>query len=223
MLLEVCAYNIASCKIADKAGAGRIELCSDPAMGGTTPSMGMVTYCLEHLGIPIFPMIRPRGGDFVIGSDELEIMKHDIAFFKNAGCKGIATGVQLPDGRIDTERLKRLVEWAYPMEVTCHKVFDRVPDPLRALEDVISTGCRRILTSGLQNTAVDGLPLLQQLVDLAHGRIQIMPGGGIRSSNIAQLRATLNVEEYHSSAILPGNTSYMANGDEVRKMAAQLV
>jgi copper homeostasis protein len=108
------------------------------------------------------------------------------------------------------------------MEVTCHKVFDRVPDALQALEDVISTGCRRILTSGLQNTAVEGLTLLKQLVDLAQGRILIMPGGGVRSSNIAQLRAALNVDEYHSSAILPGNTSYMADSDEVRKIVAQL-
>jgi copper homeostasis protein len=222
MLLELCAYNIASCIIAEQAGAGRIELCADPTAGGTTPSAGLIAYCIEHISIPIYPMIRTRGGDFVYDSYELDIMKRDILYCKEAGCTGIATGVQLPDKRIDTENLKRIVEWAYPMEVTCHKVFDRVPDPYAALEDVIGTGCSRILTSALQKTAIEGLELLKELIAQASGRILIMPGGGVRSSNIAQLVQGTGVKEYHSSGILPGDTSYTASEVEVQKMVAQL-
>src|ERR1019366_2476657 len=136
MLLEVCAYNIHTCIIADKAGAARIELCTDPGVGGTTPSYGLIQYALEHISIPIFPMIRPRGDNFVYDADEIAIMKKDILTCRELGCPGIATGIHLSNGRIDTKQLAQLVEWAHPMAVTCHKVFDRTLDALQAIEDV---------------------------------------------------------------------------------------
>src|ERR1700759_777004 len=124
MLLEVCASNIQSCLVARKAGAGRIELCMDPLQGGTTPSYGLVRYALEQIAIPVFPMVRPRGGNFVYDDADLEIMKKDILQFRELGCPGIATGVLLSDGRIDIETLRKIVAWAHPMSVTCHKAFD---------------------------------------------------------------------------------------------------
>ncbi|MES2704170.1 MAG: copper homeostasis protein CutC [Bacteroidota bacterium] len=218
MLLEVCAYNIQSCIIAEKSGAGRIELCADPAAGGTTPSIGLIAYALEHVAIPIFPMIRPRGGNFAYDKHELEIMRRDIMACKDAGCKGIATGIHKPGLTIDTENLKRLVEWAYPMQVTCHKVFDRTTDAYLALEEVIATGCSRILTSGLGKTAIDGMGVLAQLIEQAAGRITIMPGGGVRATNIAQLVSGTGAIEYHSSGIITADGNYMADEGEVRMM-----
>jgi copper homeostasis protein len=222
MILEVCAFNIQSCFIAEKNGASRIELCADPLQGGTTPSHGLVQYALEHISIPVFPMIRPRGGNFIYDDDELAIMRKDILACKELGCTGIASGIQLANGDIDTDRLKRIVDWAAPMEVTCHKVFDATPDAFTALENVIAAGCTRILTSGLHKTAVDGTQVIAQLIAQAAGRIIIMPGGGVRSSNIAQLVSETGAGEYHSSALIPKNPGHIADADEVRLIAESL-
>lgn len=222
MKLELCAYNIQSCRVAESAGASRIELCSNPLQGGITPGIGIIEYVLEHLSVPAYPMIRPRGGNYIYDADELAIMKKDILACKAAGSKGVVTGIQLPDGRLDVEQLKRLVESAWPMEVTCHKAFDGTPDAFRALEDLIAAGCTRVLTSGLQHTALEGAPLLAQLVELAAGRIIIMPGGGVRSAHIAQLAKATGAVEFHSSGIIAGNQDYIADEAEVRLMVDSL-
>ncbi|GAA4470377.1 copper homeostasis protein CutC [Nemorincola caseinilytica] len=222
MVLEVCAYNIASCIIAGKAGAGRIELCVNPLEGGITPSFGLIEYVAEYVPIPAFPMIRPRGGSYVYDTHELAIMKKDILRCRDMGCKGIATGIQLPDGRLDADNMKRLVEWAYPMQVTCHKAFDVTPDAFAALDVLIAAGVSRVLTSGLRKTALEGADLLRQLVATADGRIVIMPGGSVRSSNIAQLAAATGAVEFHSSGILSMAMGQVANEDEVRKMVNEL-
>lgn len=222
MLLELCAYNIQSCLVAEAAGAGRIELCSDPAAGGTTPGYGLVTYCLERLSIPVFPMVRPRGGNFFYDADEVEIIKRDILHFRRLGCKGIATGCHGRDMKIDRDLLSKIVEWAGPMEVTCHKVFDRSPDATEALEAVITAGCSRVLTSGLSPTAVDGAANLAMLRDKAAERIVIMPGGGVRSGNLAALIDLTGCSEFHSSGILTGNTSFTADAEEVEDMVNTL-
>ncbi len=222
MLLEICAYNIQSCLTAQHAGGLRIELCSDPAVGGTTPSHGLIAYALQQLTIPVFPMIRPRGGNFIYDQHELAIMKQDIIVCRQLGCTGIATGIQLADGKIDVANLSRLVEWAYPMAVTCHKVFDRVPHAGEALEDVIASGCSRVLTSGLCATAIDGAATLAQLVSQASGRIIVMPGGGVRSSNIAYLAAQTHATEYHSSGIIHKSEMYLADEQEINLMVSAL-
>lgn len=185
MLLEICAYNIQSCIIAEKAGASRIELCADASAGGITPSYGTVSWCLENLSIPVFPMVRPRGGNFIYSDEEVAIMEKDILAFRELGCPGVVLGVLLQDGNIDVEQMKRLVDLAHPMEVTCHKAFDRTNDAFNALEALIRAGCSRVLTSGLRNTALEGVPTLAALIAQAAGRINIMPGGGVRSSNLA--------------------------------------
>ena len=222
MILEICAFNIQSCFVAEKGGAQRIELCADPLQGGTTPSFGLVQYALEHLSIPVFPMIRPRGGNFIYDADELAIMKTDILTCRALGVPGIATGVQLPDGRIDVEQMKRIVEWAYPMSVTCHKVFDGVPDAAEALEALIAAGCNRVLTSGLKKTALESTGLLSQLIAQAAGRIIIMPGGGVRSSHLAQLAKETGAKEFHSSALIARGTDHVADIQEVQMMAGAL-
>ncbi len=222
MILEVCAFNIQSCLIAEQAGAGRIELCADQGAGGITPSYGLIEYALRTLSIPVFPMIRPRGGNFLYDEHEIAIIKKDVLICRELGCPGIATGAHLPDGKIDIELMKRIVEWAHPMAVTCHKVFDRTPDAFQALEDVISSGCARVLTSGLQKTATEGASTLLQLVSAAKGRIIIMPGGGVRSSNILDLVKSTGANEFHSSALTFRSSSDIADKQEIQALVSVL-
>jgi copper homeostasis protein len=222
MMLEVCAFNIQSCGVAEMAGAGRIELCADPLEGGTTPSYGLLQYAREHIAIPVFPMVRPRGGNFVYDGAEIAIMKKDIIVCQELGFGGIATGAQLATGKIDADLMKRIVEWAYPMEVTCHKVFDGTPDACEALEALIAAGCARVLTSGTGKTAMDGAAKLAKLVAQAGTRIIVMPGGGVRSTNIAELAKVTGAKEYHSSGIVARGIMNISDGGEVRAMVQAL-
>lgn len=235
-LLEVCAFTIQSCLIAQKAGAARVELCDNPIEGGTTPSYGAIRQVREKIDILLYPIIRPRSGNYFYEEDEFEIMRHDIQACKELGCNGISVGAGTIDARIDTERMKRIVEWAHPMGVTCNRVFDGTPDPYEALEEVIACGCERVLTSGQKTAAPDAGKILAKLVQQAAGRIIIMPGAGIKSANIAQLRKECGATEYHASArkILPNplryiNTQvsdygnvYVADEEEVRRMVKML-
>ena len=232
MLLEVCAFNLQSSIIAEKAGAKRVELCENPADGGTTPSYGTIKQTREKIGIDLYPIIRPRGGNFFYDEEEFAIIKQDILLCKQVGCDGISTGVHKQDGTIDTEKLKRIIEWAYPMGVTCHRVFDATPDPFEALEAIIESGCERILTSGQKSTAPEGIELLAKLVQQANGRIIIMPGAGVRSSNIETLINGTGATEFHTSArimapdpvtfrngaITDATPWYIANEEELEKI-----
>jgi copper homeostasis protein len=232
IVLEVCAFNIQSSVIAEKAGAARVELCDNPVEGGTTPSYGAIKQTREKISIALYPIIRPRGGNFLYDEEEFSIIKHDILLCKQLGCDGISTGVQKQNGEIDTDRLKRIVEWAYPMGVTCHRVFDATPDPFEALEVIIDCGCERILTSGQKSAAPEGAGLLAKLVQQAQGRIIIMPGAGVRSSNIQQLIQQTGATEFHTSArIMASDTVtyhnpaisdaghlYLANEEELKKI-----
>lgn len=198
--LEVCAYTVQSALAAEKAGAHRVELCSDDNRGGTTPSYGALKYAREKLSIDLYPIIRPRAGHFLYDDEEFEVIVRDILFCREIGCAGISTGVQLKSGAIDSERMKRIAELAYPMGVTCHRVFDVTPDPFEALETLIGCGCERILTSGQQATAHEGVALLAQLVQRAGQRIIIMPGAGVRAVNIKEIAERTRAVELHTSA-----------------------
>jgi copper homeostasis protein len=236
MLLEVCAFNLQSSMIAEKVGAKRVELCENPADGGTTPSYGTIKQTREKIGISLYPIVRPRGGNYFFDEDEFAIIKQDILLCKQLGCDGISTGVSKLNGEIDTERLKRMVEWAYPMGVTCHRVFDATPDPMQALEDIITCGCERILTSGQKPSAPEGMSLLAELIQQADGRIAIMPGAGVRSGNIETLANGTGATEFHTSArmkapdpvtfrnpaILDATDWYIANEEELRKIMGVL-
>ncbi len=212
-ILEVCAYTFQSCLIAERAGAARVELCDNAAEGGTTPSYGVIRQVRDRLSIDLYPIIRPRGGNFFYHADEYAIIKEDIACCKELHCEGISIGVQNARGGIDTEGLKRIVEWAWPLKLTFNRAFDCTPDPFQALEDLIACGCARVLTSGQKSTAAEGSGLLKKLVQAAGDRIVIMPGAGIRSHNLLQLVESCQAREYHSSArIAAGNAPPPING-----------
>lgn len=198
--LETIAFNIQSCILAQTAGADRIELCDNPGEGGTTPSYGFTKAARQVLKIDLFPIIRPRGGDFLYNDAEFEIMKTDVQVCKNLGCDGVVFGLLNNDATIDKIRCKILVQLAYPMSATFHRAFDRVTDPSQALEDIIECGFERILTSGFHPTVIEGLDNLKKLIQVADDRIIIMPGSGVRSSNIGELARVTNAVEFHSSA-----------------------
>lgn len=200
MTLEIAVFNIESALIAAKAGADRLELCENPGEGGTTPSYGTLKTVKEKISIPVFPIIRPRGGDFLYNEEEFEVMKKDVALCRDLGFEGVVIGLLREDGSVDTERTRELVSIAYPMEVTFHRAFDRSADPMAALEDIISCGCQRILTSGQVPNAGDALDLLKRLVDKADDRIIILPGSGVRSANARQIADYTGAKELHSSA-----------------------
>jgi copper homeostasis protein len=209
-MLEVAVFNIESAIQAEGAGANRLELCENPNEGGTTPSYGTLRVVSRSISIPVFPIIRPRGGDFLYTDAEFEVMKNDITVCKELGFAGVVIGLLLPDGNIDKERTKILVALAAPMAVTFHRAFDRCNDPIRGLHDIIETGCKRILTSGQVPSAPDALDLLQTLVKEAGNKIIIMPGSGVRGNNIATIKKVTNAKEFHSSArkVVPTNMQF---------------
>ncbi len=210
-ILEVCAFHIDSCIIAERAGAERVELCDNPIEGGTTPSYGTIKKAREKISILLYPILRPRSGNYFYSDEEFDILKEDILMCKELGCNGISIGISTIESVIDTERLKRVVEWAGDMGVTCNRVFDCAPDPFKALEDIIACGCERVLTSGQKSAAPDAGKLLHQLVEQAGNRIIIMPGAGVKSSNIARLKEESGATEFHSSArvIAPNPVTYI--------------
>ena len=200
MELEVIGFDLVSCSAAQQHGANRIELCANPQEGGTTPSYGMIEVARKHTSIELFPIIRPRGGDFLYSELEFRSMIADIRQCRQLGCDGVVIGMLRKDGSVDTERCAELIGNAGPMQVTFHRAFDRVRDPMAALEDIIELGCARILTSG-QHPNVDlGREMLRTLVETAGDRITIMPGSGVRSSNVAELAKFTGARAFHSSA-----------------------
>ncbi|MBY0478579.1 MAG: copper homeostasis protein CutC [Chitinophagaceae bacterium] len=198
--LEVIAFKIESCSIIQHAGAHRIELCDNPAEGGTTPSYGFLKKARELVSIDLYPMIRPRGGDFFYSADEYDAMQEDIKLCKQLGCEGVVFGLLNTDGTIDKNRTAALIELAYPMQVTFHRAFDRTRDAFEALETLIEIGCERILTSGLTPNVTAGTDMLSQLIKAADDRIIIMPGSGVKSNNIAELAKQTGAVEFHTSA-----------------------
>jgi len=199
-LLEVIGFNIDGCIAAQAAGAHRIELCDNPGDGGTTPSYGFIKVAREELDIELYPIIRPRGGDFLYSGDEFEIMKADIEVCNELDCDGVVIGMLNADGTVDKERCKQLVELAYPMGVTFHRAFDRTADAFKAMEDIIDIGCERILTSGQKPNVLDGADLIAKLIEKAGERIIIMPGSGVRSNNIIEIAKRTKAVEFHTSA-----------------------
>ncbi len=198
--LEIACFSAESAIAAAQAGAHRIELCDNPLEGGTTPSFGTLKIVRGKLDIPVFPIIRPRGGHFVFTANELNIMKHDIRLCKEMGFDGVVIGLLNGDATVDYENTAALVNLAYPMDVTFHRAFDRTPEPFAALETIIKTGCTRILTSGQVPDVNNGSALVAQLIKAADHRIIIMPGSGVRAGNIANLAAETGATEFHSSA-----------------------
>jgi copper homeostasis protein len=230
--LEVCAFTIQTCMIAEKAGAVRVELCDNPVEGGTTPSYGTIRQVRESVSIAVYPIIRPRSMNYYYDKNEWKIIQHDIAICKELHCDGVSVGAQKKNGEIDADKMKQLVEWAYPMKLTCNRAFDAVPDPYEALEILIEAGCERVLTSGLAANAPEGISVLKKLVMQANGRISIMPGAGVRAENLGNLiketgatefhtsarKAVANTMQYSNPAVTDAGNMYVADEEELRKI-----
>ena len=198
-IIEIATTDFITTKLAVEGGADRIELCAALTDGGTTPSFGTIKKCRESFEVPLFPIIRSRSGDFFYSDEEFEIMMEDIRVSKTLGCDGVVIGLLKKDGTIDKKRTSKMVEAAYPMEVSFHRAFDRCVDPFKALEELIEIGCQRILTSGQKPAATDGIELITQLVKAADERIIIMPGSGVRKENIKDIAEKTGAVEFHSS------------------------
>ena len=199
MILEVCAQSLYSAEIAEAAGAQRIEFCSALELGGLTPSAANLMMARERLNLSICVLIRPRTGDFIYSDLEFELILKDIKVCADLGMDGIVVGALMPDGRFNLNQMKRLRDSAGDMEVISHRAFDATPDPFEALETLVSLGFHRILTSGQANTALEGMPLLKQLITAAHGHIEIMPGSGVLANNIKTLADATGATAFHSS------------------------
>ncbi len=200
MTVEIVVYNIESAMNAQKGGADRIELCDNPAEGGTTPSYGTIKQARQNLTLDVFVMIRPRGGDFAYSNDEYHAMKKDIEACKRLSVDGVVFGILKPDGTLDKDRCKKLVDYARPLKVTCHRAFDMAKDPFQTLEDCIEVGFDRILTAGQQAQALRGAALIGDLRKKANGRIAIMAGSGVNETTVQEIVRLSGVSEIHFSA-----------------------
>ena len=201
MKFEICVDSVAGVRAATAAGADRVELCADLFEGGITPSLGMIRRARTVAGIGLHVIIRPRGGDFVFDDDETAAMLDDVAAARAEGADGVVVGALLPDGRIDETRTRALMAAAGPLAVTFHRAFDMTPDPVAALETLVGLGIERVLTSGQDATALEGLPLIADLVRRAGNRIVVMPGGGITERNIARIVEGARPKEIHVGAL----------------------
>lgn len=217
MILEICANSYQSAVNAEIAGAHRIELCSEISVGGITPSLGLLKKVLQSLTIPVHVLIRPRSGNFTYSDKEFEIMKENIRLCKDLGCAGIVSGVLHEDNTIDIKRTKELIELSKPMSFTFHRAFDIVSKPKEALLQLIALGVHRLLTSGQEEKAEDGIDLLLELQKLAKNKLTILPGSGINSENCIHFKNN-GFTEIHSSAskIISNRThSYFGNTPQI--------
>ncbi len=197
---EVCIDTVESALAAEAGGASRVELCSALGEGGLTPSLGLMQVVRSRIRIPIAAMIRPRAGDFCYSDDEFEVMQRDLAALKRHGADMIVLGLLMPDGTIDADRTRSLIELARPLPVTFHRAFDMTKDAKASLETLIQLGCERVLTSGQEKSVLEGLDLLVDLVRQASDRILVVPGGGITEKNLPRILRECSPKEFHVSA-----------------------
>lgn len=200
VVLELCIDSVESALAAERGGAARVELCSSLLEGGITPGPGLISTVRSRIAIGLYVMVRPRGGDFCYTDLEFEAMQEDIRHARHLGADGIVLGVLQSNGKVDIHRTRSLVELAHPLPVTFHRAIDMTPSPVDAVEDVVATGAVRILTSGGMPNASQGLSQIARMVETAHGRITIMPGGGIRPHNLAAIAEATGAREFHTSA-----------------------
>jgi copper homeostasis protein len=213
VIYEICVDSIEGVAAAKAAGAHRVELCADLLEGGITPSRGMIRRARAIEGIRLHVIIRPRGGDFLFDDDEFAVMEADIDAAKAEGADGVVIGLLTAEATVDVDRTRRLIGRARPMAITFHRAFDMTADPFAALETLIELGVDRVLTSGQEETVLEGLPLLAELVRRAGDRIIIMPGGGITARNVDRIVAEARPKEIHFAALEP-TTSSMRNRRE---------
>lgn len=230
MKTELCAYSVEACQIAARLGVNRVELCASPAEGGVTPSLATIERVAKIPNLDLSVMIRPRGGDFLYSDDEFQTMLLDIEYARKAGATGVVFGILTADGKVDVERTRQLVEAAAEMETTFHRAVDMTEDYAQAVEDIIAAGCKRILTSGSYDKAIDGIENIAHAVKVSRGRIEIMAGSGVVAKNAAQL-AAVGVDALHFSAkcMVAGGMQYrnprisMGGSDAVDEYALRTV
>jgi len=210
ILVEACVDSVASARVAEAAGADRLEVCASLAEGGLTPSAGLIACCVESSRVPVHAMIRPRGGDFCYDRSERLVMRRDIAEARSLGVTGVVLGVLTVEGRIDVEATGELVSLSRPMSVTFHRAFDVVADLDEALEQAIETGADRLLTSGGHRTALDGVDRLTGLVRRAADRITLIAAGGIRAENVQRVLDS-GVREVHARCAMVRKGASMRN------------
>lgn len=211
-VFELCVETLEACVAAREGGADRVELCRELRVGGLTPSDDLVRAAVR-VGLPVHAMVRPRGGGFVYSADELEMMAADVVRMKALGAAGVVLGVLLPDLRVDVAATRKLVELAGPMQVTFHRAFDEAADLPEALEDVIASGCGRVLTSGGAPDVLAGAAVLAELVQQAGDRIAVAVGGGLRLENAKHVARVTGAREFHGSLSVGG-----VNAERVRAM-----
>ena len=230
MKCELCAYSVESCIAAARLGLDRVELCASPAEGGVTPSYAAIERVAAVKGIDLSVMIRPRGGDFLYSDEEFQTMLADIAVARKAGATGVVFGILTPDGKVDVNRTRALVEAANGLETTFHRAIDMTEDYDAALDAIIDAGCSRVLTSGGYDKAADGIEAIARAVSRAAGRIEIMAGSGVGSANAVALAAT-GIDALHFSAkkMIAGKMLYrnprisMGGSAEVDEYALRVV
>ena len=200
-IIEVCVEGIDGLLAAEAAGADRVELCASLLEGGLTPSIGTIKAGLARAKIPFYPIIRPRGGDFLYSPDEFAGMLADVETLRDLGVRGVVFGILTADARIDEPRMTQLVAAAGPMDVTCHRAFDMTRDLAEAVEALIRCGVARVLTSGQRDTAEEGAANLAEIVRLAAGRLKVMACGALAPGNIAHIRDATGAPELHFAAL----------------------
>jgi len=199
IIFELCAESIQACLAAREGGADRLELCTALSEGGLTPSHGLTPAAALRSGLPVHVLLRPRGGDFLYTDEEFALMREDLLHANTLRVSGFVLGILRADGTVDIERTRELVDLAAPLEITFHRAFDYTASLDQALEDVIATGCKRVLTSGGARDVLAGADTLARLVELAAGRIEIAAGGGLRIRDAAALARATRASHFHGS------------------------
>lgn len=218
--LEIACFNLESALIAQQNGADRVELCTGIEVGGITPNIEIVELARKNLTIDLYVMIRPRGGNFIYTEAEFRQMKSEMQTMKKLNVDGFVFGILDENNQIDIRQNSELIGLAKPLPCTFHRAFDAVADSEQALEDIIKCGFKTLLTSGQKPNVEEGVQYLSDLVGKANNRITIMPGGGLRSSNIDFIQKQTNAVFYHSSAITNGSETAVA--EEISALKSKL-
>jgi copper homeostasis protein len=216
VLVEACVDSVASALAAERGGAGRLELCDNLFDGGTTPSAGMISAVKAATRIPVFVIVRPRGGGFVYTHDEMGVMRLDIEAVRMLGADGVVIGVLTREARVDAEQLRTLVAAAGGLPVTFHRAFDLTRDRDQALETLMHAGVKRVLTSGGAPSALEGIEAIGALVGRAAGQIEVMAGGGVREETVQEIVHRAGVREVHVRGTRPARTSMSGGPSNIR-------
>ena len=220
--IEVCIDNIESLHYAQQGGATRIELCSSLALGGLTPSAGLMQAAARYATVPVYAMIRPRQGDFLFSGQDTEIMLADIHAARQAGLQGVVVGILDHQGQVDTDTLRELVKQAGSLGVTFHRAIDLCPAPFDALEHIMAAGCERVLTSGQQSNALAGAGMIKRMVDYCGSRLSIMAGAGVTAGNVAEIIDKTGVREVHLSGKTVRPSKMTAYASKARMGSAEV-